>query len=167
MGAWSVVRCLRARSWRTILGGYDMSQDAKTEAVLNAICFECATAGASYCLPYGRESIPMASPGSRVDTGTTCRECPIAVIRGDGAPISAGKKSKLFPKQLVAGDECEQELGSFDTWLPCFKCERATVTPEDDGEVVELKDLDYCCKFCYAKSLRDGIEEGEAEARMS
>lgn len=142
-------------------------RDLQTERVLNALCFECASAPDIDYLPFGRHGFQKANCGGKVDFKSTCIECPIAVLRGDHAPISAGKPHPVFTKQMMPGGECESRLDSYDTWLPCFECDRAEKNIEDGAEVYTLRDLDYCCKFCIAKGIRDAILESEAEARMS
>lgn len=133
----------------------------RTNKILNTLCFEC-------CKPQPFPSMTgMAccgtnhpNIGEKVDKNGKCLGCPISDIRGDGAPISKGQPGFFG---LVPGPDCQDNIDSLDTWYPCVECEHATMS----GDEIRLDDLEYCCRNCPAKEIRDCLEEREAEARMS
>lgn len=133
----------------------------KVKKILGTICFEC-------CKPQPLPNMDgwfcrgKKHPkfGGTVELNGACHGCPIAAIRGDGAPISKGQPG-LFG--LIPGPDCQDDMDSLDTWYPCVECEHATVS----GDEIRLNDLEYCCLNCPAKEIRDCLEEREAEGRMS
>lgn len=145
-----------------------MENEKTLEKVLATICFECChtdhkTGGLGLlCRPDGNHP----KLGETVDINGKCNGCPIAVLRGDNAPISNGKQSAIFKNQLVPGDDCVSTtnwLTTYDLSLPCRKCERATVM--ENG--VRLNDATYCAFNCPAWEIQGILSENEAEASMS
>lgn len=133
----------------------------KTKRILGTICFSCCEPPK---FPW-MENMSVRKGkhpklGEKVESNGACEGCPIAAIRGDGAPISKGEKG-LFG--LEPGKGCQKRLSSIDTWYPCLECKHATVS----GDEVSLNDLEWCIGHCQAKFIRDCLEENEAEARMS
>lgn len=142
-----------------------MKRQTTTTKVLKRICFECAHSAAS---PFGgsllsRKKYPKPILGGKVDTTTCCKDCPVAVMRGNGADISAGRPDPVFDKMLVPTADCAQQLTAMETWLPCCHCENTT----EDGDNIRIKDLGYCFERCPVIELRDAIQEREAEANCS
>lgn len=133
----------------------------KTKRILGTICFSCCEPPK---FPWTENMSVRKGKhpklGEKVELNGACEGCPIAAIRGDGAPISKGQPGFFG---LVPGLDCQDNLDSLDTWYPCVECERATVADDE----IRLNDLEYCSLNCPAKEIRDCLEEQEAEARMS
>lgn len=138
-----------------------MANTTRIEKVLGTICFTCCKKSFSG-LP-GTQARQNRHPelGSRVELNGACSGCPVAEIRGDGAPISAGQRDKFFGN-LIPGKECDQKLTSTKAWLPCEVCGHATVFKKNGNKVISLKDPEFCCLHCAVKEIRDCIEEAEA-----
>ena len=145
-----------------------MANEKTLAKILATVCFECChtdhkTGGLGLlCRPAGRHP----ELGETVNADGKCKACPIAVLRGDKAPISSGKRSTVFKNQLVPGDDCVGEsdwLTADDLSLPCRKCEHATVTEKG----ARLKDIAYCAFNCPAWEIQGILLENEAEASMS
>lgn len=138
--------------------------DRKTEKILKRVCFECAKTATSHLgCGLARRGYPSPALGGKVDRNTTCKECPVADMRGDGAKISAGQPNPLFEKMLIATPDCAQSLTVLDTWYPCFQCSNTT----DDGENVHIHDLQFCFNHCPVIEMREVLEEQDAEAHCS
>lgn len=133
------------------------------EKVLGTVCFNCCKVPDFPGIP-GSLTRMNNHPdlGGKVDVNGACSGCPVAAIRGDGAPISAGQKDKVFG-YLVPGPECERNLTPEMTWKPCEKCAHATVVKHNRKNVIALKDLDYCVANCIVKEIRDALNEIQAE----
>lgn len=138
----------------------------KYEKVLATVCFNCCKKSAFGGL-HGSMVRQNRHPelGGHVELKGACTDCPIAVIRGDGAPISEGQKDKCFGF-LVPGPDCEQKLTPAMTWLPCRKCAHATVVKQRHNEATVLKNLDFCIENCPLKEIRDCLDERYAEAGL-
>lgn len=137
-----------------------MANTTRTEKVLATICFACCKKNFSGLPGTLTRQNRHPALGGKVDLNGACSGCPVAEIRGDGAPISAGQKDKFFGN-LVPGTECDQNLTSEKTWLPCEVCGHATVSEEGGNQVVSLNDLEFCCLHCPVKEIRDCIEEAD------
>lgn len=145
-----------------------MANRKTLKRILATVCFECChtdhnTGGLGLICRTGGNHPAL---GEKVELDGKCKGCPVAVLRGDGAPISNGKPSSVFANQLVPGDTCVGEsnwLTASDLTHPCRKCKRATVT--ESG--VRLNDLAYCAVNCPAWEIRGYLLESEAEASAS
>lgn len=128
------------------------------DKVLGTVCFECCnpTTFGLPGTPCRKDNHPKI--GGVVEVNGACSGCPVAVIRGDGAPISKGQKDKVFG-YLVPGPECEQAPTSNMTWEPCMKCSHATVKKRRDFIDISLNDLEFCVFNCPVKELRDALDE--------
>lgn len=122
-----------------------------TEKVLGSICFYC-TQGLS-CRQHRHPK-----PGETVSVNGVCADCPVADLRGDGAPISRGEKDPFFHFQ-IPGADCEQHMDLNKSWLPCIGCQRASYTQKADVLVIDQHDRTFCKTNCPVQEIRNDIEE--------
>lgn len=136
--------------------------------ILATVCFECChndhnTGGLGLlCRPNGNHP----ALGEKVELDGRCKGCPVAVLRGDGAPINSGKPSSVFTNQLVPGKGCVAEtdwLTANDLSKACRQCEYAAKT----GHLASWQELAHCALSCPVWEIRDALQDGDAEAVMS
>lgn len=157
----------------------------RVERILGTVCFQCCTkpvfpgipssitrkdnhpelgekvntSGACACtqgLSCRQHRHPK--PGETVSVNGVCADCPVADLRGDGAPISRGEEDPFFHFQ-IPGADCEQHMDLNKSWLPCIGCQRASYTQKADVLVIDQHDRTFCKTNCPVQEIRNDIEE--------
>lgn len=128
------------------------------EKILATVCFECCHSSASGLPGMFPRKDKHPQLGGVVEANGACSGCPVAELRGDGAPISKGQKDNFFGF-LIPGPECEPYPTPEMIWEPCLKCSHATAVQKRDVIDISMNDLEFCVQNCPVKGLRDSLEE--------